>query len=106
MPTAQIHLERLIGRTVRSREGERVGRIEEVRVEREGSEWTVVEYHLGPSALLERLTAPLLHLPLLRTLGETPGRHSFRVRWDQLDVSDPARPRLTCPIDEIRHLPH
>jgi hypothetical protein len=27
--------------------------------------------------------------------------HRYRVRWDQLDLSDREHPRLTCPLEEL-----
>ncbi|HZP40762.1 MAG TPA: PRC-barrel domain containing protein, partial [Candidatus Binatia bacterium] len=71
-----VRLDALVGRRVRDRRGRSVGRIEEVRAERTERGWVVVEYHLGPGALVERLSASLL-------LGRRRGR---RVRWDQVDV--------------------
>jgi hypothetical protein len=54
----------------------------------------VSEYLLGPAALLERLAVQL----------SVTGARGHRVRWDQLDVSDPRRPRLTCAVDELAPL--
>jgi sporulation protein YlmC with PRC-barrel domain len=56
----EIHLERLLGRAVLAQNGHRVGRLEEVRVEKHGSGFVVTEYHIGPAALLERLS---VHTP-------------------------------------------
>jgi hypothetical protein len=34
-----------------------------------------------------------------------PGRvHGYRVRWDQLDLSDQEHPRLTCPVEELERI--
>ena len=92
---SECHVELLLGRQVRARDGRAVGRIEELRAERENSYYVVTEFHLGPSALIESLA--------VRHLGFTlPGRvHGYRVRWDQLDLSDQEHPRLTCPVEEL-----
>jgi sporulation protein YlmC with PRC-barrel domain len=88
-----VHLEDLIGRAVVTEDGRRVGRVEEVRAERRGDEYEVTEYLLGTGALLERLSL------VPRLLGRQ--RRTYVVRWDQMDISRPEHPRLTCPIEEL-----
>jgi hypothetical protein len=38
---------------------------------------------------------------LVRLLGGRKDGASHRVRWDQMDLSDPEHPRLTCAADEL-----
>ena len=95
--TVEIRVEVLLGRVVRARNGRRIGRVEEVVAERQGDALVVTEYHLGTAAFLERFSVLVLRLPLRGVRG-------YRVRWDQLDVSDPRRPRLTCPAAELARL--
>jgi hypothetical protein len=94
----ELRADLLLGTKVRSLDGATVGRIEELRAEREHSYWVVTEFHLGPTALIERLA--------VRHLGWTlPGRvHGYRVRWDQIDLTDPDHPRLTCATDDLEHI--
>ena len=95
MAPREIHLELLLGRKVRDARGRPAGRIEEVVADRQDLDCVVREFHLGPHALLERLS-----LPLMRAVR---GR-SHRVRrvpWDRLDLSDPAQPRLTCRLEDL-----
>jgi hypothetical protein len=94
----ECRVELLLGRKVRAGDGRVVGRIEELRAEREHDYYVVTEFHLGPSALIEALA--------VRHLGFTlAGRvHGYRVRWDQLDLSDRERPRLTCPVGELQRI--
>ncbi len=99
-----VHVELLLDREVRDPVGRRAGRIEEIRARRVGDEIIVEAYHLGPMALLERLAAPVFHSRLLRALGVLRHGHGRRVRWDQLDLSDPARPLLRCPVEELAKL--
>jgi len=83
-----VHLELLIGRKVRDSEGRVLGRIEEVHADRVDQECVVREYHLGPGALLERLSV---------TAGRIfrgAGPRAMVLRWDELDLTDPMRPRL------------
>jgi hypothetical protein len=93
MSTRTLRLEQLIGRRVDSVDGFSVGRIEEIRAERHHGQLELVEYHLGPGALLERWS-------LTRGLF---GRRAHRiiVRWDQIDIAHRDGPRLLCPDDEL-----
>jgi hypothetical protein len=70
-----------------------IGRLEEVRAEQRGADYEVREYLLGPGALLERLSLAG------RVFGRA--RRTLVARWDQLDVSDPQHPRLTCAVDDL-----
>ena len=91
-------VELLLGRKVHELDGRVVGRIEEIRAERENNYWVVAEFHVGPTAVIERLA--------VRHLGFTlAGRiHGYRVRWDQIDLADADRPRLTCDVSQLERL--
>jgi hypothetical protein len=95
----EIHLELLLGRRVRDRQGRGVGRVEELRAEQRGEDWVVVEYLIGGRGLLERLgltgLSALLALPVPRS-------RRYRVPWEQLDISDPRQPRLRGPAGDLR----
>jgi hypothetical protein len=104
MPPKSIHVELLLDKEVWDTEGRRAGRIEEVRAKREGSEITVEAYHLGPSALLERLAAPVARMRFLRIFGLHKHTHGRRARWDQMDLSNPHRPVLRCKMEELAKL--
>lgn len=95
MSVTEIHLELLLGRRVHDARGRPVGRIEDVAAEREGLDCLVEEFHLGPHALLERLSLRLIRIFRGRSHGIR------RVPWDRLDLGDPARPRLTCTLEEL-----
>jgi hypothetical protein len=92
----EVHLELLLGRRVRDSRGRAAGRIEEVLADREDLECVVREFHLGPHALVERLSLPLVRLLRGRSHGLRP------VSWDRLDLTDPAHPRLTCTLEELK----
>lgn len=94
---SEVRLELLLGRRVLDRDGRAIGRLEEVRAERDGDECLITDYLIGPAALLERLAAPVL-----RVLGFRAPSHA--ARWEQLDLSDPEKPRLTCSVAELRTL--
>jgi len=89
---SEIQVDMLLGRMVRTREGARVGRIHEMQL---SETLEVVEFLVGRQALLRRLSA--LGLIQRRLKG-------FRIRWDQIDISDPVHPRLTCAVNELKPL--
>jgi hypothetical protein len=91
----EVFLERVLGRPVFAANQQRVGRLEEFRVERRGASYVVTEYVIGPAGLFERLG---LGVRLLIGLK----RRGYVARWDQLDLSDVNRPRLLCPLGELR----
>ena len=94
----ELRVELLVGRRVYDAERRVVGRLEEFRATREGDAWVVSEFDIGRAALLERLA--------IRHFGWLPGDKpaGYRARWDQIDLSDPERPQLTVPIEELKTL--
>lgn len=102
MATREVHLELLLGKRVLNPKGKPVGRIEEVRAEQQGDEWFVHEYLIGTAALLERLSAWRIGLGILRLLGARKIHGGYSVPWDKLDLTDPEKPRLLCPLDELK----
>jgi len=91
-----VNLELLLGREVHDSEGKRVGRLLSVTAEREGDDCVVREFLLGPAALLKRLGISTLHI-----VGRQ--RHKpVAVPWDQLDLSDPKKPRLRCRAADLK----
>jgi len=93
----ELRLDRLLGRRVLAANNRSVGRLEEFRTEQHGTGFVVTEYVIGAAGLLERLG---LGVKLL--FGRK--RTGYVARWDQLDISDPGRPRLTCRAEELRRL--
>jgi sporulation protein YlmC with PRC-barrel domain len=87
----ELRLEDLLGREVHGADGRRVGRIEEFRAAKDGEITTFV---IGAAGLLERvgLGAGML---------AGGGRGGRVARWDQIDLSDPERPRLKCPVEDL-----
>jgi hypothetical protein len=94
--STSIRLDRLVGRKVHTANNRRLGRVEEFRAERRGDAWFISEYVVGAAGVLERLgLGARLILGLKRAGG-------YVVRWDQLDLSNPERPRLTCAVADLR----
>jgi hypothetical protein len=93
----ELRLDRLLGRQVLAQNNRRVGRLEEFRAEKRGTGYVVTEYVIGVAGLLERLDVGVKLL-----FGRRAG--GYLARWDQVDISNPERPRLTCPVEELRKL--
>jgi hypothetical protein len=94
MKTTELRLEDLLGREVLARDNHRIGRIEEFRAETTAKGCVVTAYVIGVAGLYERLG--------VATRSLVGSRRSGRVaRWDQIDLSNPDRPRLTCPVEEL-----
>jgi hypothetical protein len=89
----EIRVDLLLGRVVRDAAGRRVGRIEDMRVARNGRDWIVTHFLLGPVGWRQRLSPTGLRLRW-HTLRGTERAALRRLRWDALDLSDPASPRL------------
>jgi hypothetical protein len=94
--TPNIRLDRLLGREVLTANNRRLGRLEEFRAERRGAEWVVTEYVIGVAGLLKRMG---LATRLILGIGRARG---YTARWDQLDLTNPKRPRLSCAVDDLR----
>jgi hypothetical protein len=95
------HVELLLGRVVRDAVGLRVGRIEEIVAKKDGDEFVVSHYLVGPAAWFQRVA--------VRGLGLRGGRlgQVYRIEWDQMDLTEPLHPRATGPRDQlhVEHLP-
>lgn len=94
----ELRLDSLIGREVLGANNRRVGLLEEVRAERRGSGCVISGFVLGTAGLSERLGVSVKLLFGVRHEG------GYVARWDQIDLSDPRHPRLTCPIEELQKL--
>lgn len=91
-----VNIELMVGRTVRTQEGKRVGRIEAICAHREnnGDAWVVDEFHIGSHALIERLSLSVIAALLPAALRPKRGPRPYRIAWQQMDLSDPWYPRL------------
>lgn len=101
----EVPLHELIGRTVRDPDGRTVGRIEELRAEirlqEQGNEYVVSEFHVGSFGAIETLAGPSLARLLLRRLRFISYRH-HRIPWDRLDLADPRNPRALDTLEQLR----
>ena len=92
-----VRLDRLLGRQVFAGNNRRIGRLEECCADLRDDSCVIAEYVIGVAGLFERLGVGVKLL-----LGRRGG--GYVARWDQLDISDPDRPRLTCALAELRRL--
>ena len=97
MPS-ELRVELLMGQKVHDVDGRIAGRIGELIVVLDGPHSVVTEFHLGSAALLERLLGATTSLPFFRWL---PSTKSKKVHWNQIDLSDPKRPRLKVRRDQL-----
>jgi sporulation protein YlmC with PRC-barrel domain len=100
----EIHIELLLGTTVRDINGKDVGRIEELHVERDESTCRVDAYLVGASAVIERLSAWTLVRPISRLLHSRRLLTIYEVPWQDMDLSDPHHPRLRTAKQDLRHI--
>ena len=100
MAKRQIHAELLLGQKVLALNGRSIGRLEEIRTTKDRGNYFVSEFLVGNYAVLERLSAWSIGRALLHIFGAKRDE-GYRIRWDQLDLSDPKRPQLLCDVDEL-----
>ena len=100
MAKRQLHVERLLGEKVLALNGVSIGRLEEIRTEIKRGHFYVTEFLVGSYAFLERVAAWRIGRELLSVFGVR-RNEGYRIRWDQIDLSDPRRLRLTCEVDEL-----
>jgi hypothetical protein len=91
----EVKVEQLVGRIVRDAAGHRVGRLCEIVARKDGAGFVVSGYIVGPVAWIHRFAVAGLGLRM-RGLGRV-----YRVAWDQMDLSDPLKPRLSCARGEL-----
>jgi len=89
-----LPLDRLVGRRVVDRDGQKAGRIHEVRVQVIGLDWVMTHYVIGVAGLMERLG---VGVKLLVGGSTSP----YVVPVDQIDFSDPKQARLRCTRTEL-----
>lgn len=97
------NIELLVGTKVYDVNGEKVGRIEEFRAEEDGDACRIQAYLIGTSALIDRLSAWTLVRPIKRALKIRNVYSVYEVPWQEMDLTDPKRPRLKVSRKDLRH---
>ena len=100
----EVNIELLLGKRVSSLTGRSIGRVEDVKAELRVGRCFVTEYHIGRYALLERLAALHMGRAILKFFRAKKKVGGYRVAWDQMDLSDPAHPRLLCEVSDLQPL--
>jgi hypothetical protein len=100
----EVQIQSLLNRRVIALNGRRIGRLEEIRIEQRGEVYVVSEYLVGTFAMFERLAAWSIGRAMLQVSRMTCKDGGYRVRWDQLDISDPTHPKLLCRTDELARM--
>ncbi|MBV8519804.1 MAG: hypothetical protein JO197_20605 [Acidobacteria bacterium] len=96
-----VNLELLLGRKVLDVNGEKAGRVFDVRCEQQGKEAIVREWVLAAGSHRTRSVSDVVQFLLLQLRARTETAKVRVVPWDKLDLRDPRNPRLTCRIDEL-----
>ncbi|HET7320920.1 MAG TPA: PRC-barrel domain-containing protein [Longimicrobiaceae bacterium] len=102
MSAEEVRLELLLGCEVRDADGASAGKIQEILVEERDDEWVVTNYLTGPAGMLARLSSLDIGLWVLGLLGAGKSPGGLRIPWNELDLADPAHPRLLCRVDELQ----
>jgi sporulation protein YlmC with PRC-barrel domain len=99
-----MKIELLLGRHVRGLNGRPIGRLEEVEVELRKGRCFVTAFHVGTYAFLNRVAALHVVRAMMRQLRWSGKAGGYRIKWDQLDLTDPTSPRLLCKVSELQPL--
>jgi sporulation protein YlmC with PRC-barrel domain len=97
----EINVEQLIGKKVVDSDGQKVGTIHEISVERGEESCPVEAYYVGKRALLVRVAqwaVPSKASSFLQSKMLNP----YRIAWDEMDLSDPEHPRTTVNKEQLR----
>ena len=103
MARQEIHLELLLGRRVYALNGRTIGRLEDARAEVHQGAATVNEFVVGTYGFFERLSAWEIGRAVLALFGSLK-ESGYIVKWNQIDFTDPDRPKLTCHVSELAPL--
>jgi len=98
----EVNVELLIGKKVHDADGNKVGRIEEFRVTETDKACTLDAYLIGASALIQRLSAWTLVRPISRALRSSNVYSVYEVPWQDMDLTDPDRPKLRIAKADLR----
>ena len=85
-----LHLEQVVAKKIRDIDGRIAGRLEEVHADWQGDECVVTHYVIAAKGTYA-----------LRQIGFERQTRSYVVPWDQMDFSDPQKPKLKCRIHDL-----
>ena len=96
-----VNIERVVGKKVYDVDGKVAGRLEEVHADWRGDECVVTFYTLASKRKSRSLTLSHILTFILRQMGAQKARASVMATWDQMDLSDPERPRVRCRAEDL-----
>lgn len=99
----ETKVELLLGAKVHDANREKVGRIEEIRVERTDNGLLIQAYLIGASALVDRLSAWTLVRPIKGLLKSRHIYSVYDVPWEDMDLTDPTHPVLRTAKRDLHH---
>jgi len=99
----KLHAELLLGKEVVDVNGKHVGHIEELIATKRGGDTVITEFHAGRAAMAERMSAHGVAMIFLGVFGarRRGSAKPYRIKWRDLDLSDPLHPRTTKPLEEL-----
>lgn len=103
-PSRELRVDLLVGCKVYDAAGACIGRLEEICAEVDGADHVVREYHVGKLAAFERLFGGRLWRAVLRRLSGGRLWTGYAVDWREMDLGDPARPRVRRRESELKRL--
>jgi sporulation protein YlmC with PRC-barrel domain len=101
----RIELREMLGVKVYDSEGEHIGRLEEVEAERGDDACAIVSYIVEHRGLLDRVSSWALTSRMREKLARRISSRPYRVGWNQMDLSDPRRPRTLVPRALLERAP-
>ncbi len=100
--STELSVELLLGREVRDCENEVLGRLTDICAGDEGGEFVVRYYVVGSAWGTNRVSLPGIVLEVLRLFRIPAGSTGHVIPWKEMDLSDPARPRVRLRRSELR----
>ena len=94
---SELQLRKMLGAKVFDSEGEHIGRLEEIEAERGDESCAVVSYIVEHRGLLDRISTWSLTSSMRKKLSRKASSQPYRIGWDQMDLTDPHRPRTVVP---------
>ena len=99
--SVELSAELLMGRDVRDAGGEVLGHIADLCAGDEDGELVVRYYLVVPARGAYRISVRSLLLEVLKLFRVPLGGQGYRIPWDQMDLSDPGRPRVRLRKEQL-----
>ena len=100
----QLQLRKMLGAKVYDSEGHHIGRLEEIEAERGDESCAVVSYIVEHRGLLDRISSWALTNSMQKKLSRKSSSEPYRIGWDQIDLTDPHRPKTLVPKELLTRI--